>query len=129
MFSLFNTGMRIRHFFPRIRIRISWEKNPDPTPDSGLYFVQDENNFINPLLQVGSGSVEKTTGSRSGGPKINGSDRIRIRIRILIPAFKYQASTDQLVDTHLAAKLTSYNNFSGSVLRQANFLVIVKAVK
>jgi len=27
--------------------------------DSGLYFVQDENNFINPLLQVGSGSVEK----------------------------------------------------------------------
>ena len=48
--------------------------------DSGLYFVQDENNFINPLLQVGSGSVEKSTGS--GGPKINGSDRIGI----LIPA-------------------------------------------
>ena len=24
--------------------------------DSGLYFVQDENNFINPLLQVGYGS-------------------------------------------------------------------------
>ena len=24
--------------------------------DSGLYFVQDENNFINQLLQVGSGS-------------------------------------------------------------------------
>jgi len=46
--------------------------------DSGLYFVQDENNFINPLLQVGSGSgsVEKSTGS--GGPKINGSDRILI---------------------------------------------------
>jgi len=40
--------------------------------NSGLYFVQDENNFINPLLQVGS-----------GGQKINGSDRIRI----LIPAF------------------------------------------
>ena len=39
--------------------------------DSGLYFVQDENSFINPLLQVGSGSVEKNTGS--GGPKINGS--------------------------------------------------------
>ena len=32
--------------------------------DSDLYFVQDENNFINPLLQVGSGS---------GGPKITGS--------------------------------------------------------
>ena len=48
--------------------------------DSGLYFVQDENNFINPLLQVrsGSGSVEKSTGS--GWPKINGSDRIRILI-------------------------------------------------
>ena len=42
--------------------------------DSDLYFVQDKNNFINPLLQVGSGS---------GGPKITGSDRIRI----LIPAF------------------------------------------
>ena len=40
---------------------------------SGLYFVQDQNNFINPLLQVGSGSgsVEKSTGS--GGPKITGS--------------------------------------------------------
>ena len=24
--------------------------------DSGLYFVQDENSFIHPLLQVGSGS-------------------------------------------------------------------------
>ena len=41
--------------------------------DSGLYFVQDENNFVNPLLQVGSGSGfgsrsdEKSTGS--GGPK------------------------------------------------------------
>ena len=33
--------------------------------DSDLYFVQDKNNFINPLLQVGSGSgsVEKSTGS------------------------------------------------------------------
>ena len=48
--------------------------------DSDLYFVQDKNNFINPLLQVGSGSgsVQKSTGS--GGPKITGSDRIRILI-------------------------------------------------
>ena len=37
--------------------------------DSGLYVVQDENNFTNPLLQVGSGS---------GGPKIDGSDRTLI---------------------------------------------------
>ena len=44
--------------------------------DSGLYFVQDANNLLNPLLQVGSGSVEKSTGS--GGLKINGSDRILI---------------------------------------------------
>ena len=44
--------------------------------DSDLYFVQDKNNFINPLLQVGSDSVEKITGS--GWPKITGSDRIRI---------------------------------------------------
>ena len=52
---------------------------------SGLYFVQDENNFICPSLQVGfgSGSDEKSLGSGSGRPKINGSDRIRI----LIPAF------------------------------------------
>ena len=51
--------------------------------DSDLYFVQDKINFINPLLQVGSGSVEKSTGSGfvSGGPKITGSDRI------LIPGF------------------------------------------
>ena len=55
--------------------------------DSDLYFVQDKNNFINPLLQVGSGSVEKSIGSGSGGPKITGSDRIRIRI--LIPRQKY----------------------------------------
>ena len=38
---------------------------------SELDFAQDENNFMNPLLQVGSGS---------GGPKINGSDWIRILI-------------------------------------------------
>ena len=43
--------------------------------DSDLYFVQDKNNFINPLLQVGSGSG-------SGWPKLTRSDRIRI----LIPA-------------------------------------------
>ena len=29
--------------------------------DFDLYFVQDKNNFINLLLQVGSGSVEKLT--------------------------------------------------------------------
>ena len=48
--------------------------------DSVLYFdfVEDENNFINPLLDVGSN--EKSTGSGSGGPKINGSGRIRILI-------------------------------------------------
>ena len=44
--------------------------------NSGLYFVKNENNFINPLLQVGTG--EKSTGS--GGLKINGSDRILILI-------------------------------------------------
>ena len=27
--------------------------------DSGLYFVQDKNNFINSLLQVGSGVQQK----------------------------------------------------------------------
>ena len=37
---------------------------------------QDENNFMCPLSQVGSGSGEKSTGS--GRPKITGSDRIRI---------------------------------------------------
>ena len=58
--------------------------------DSGLYFVQDENNFINPFLQVGSGSVEKSTGS--GWPKINGSDRIRI----LIPIFSDRSESQKL---------------------------------
>ena len=48
--------------------------------DSGICFVQDENNFINPSLQVGSGSDEKSTGS--SGSKINGSDRIRILILV-----------------------------------------------
>ena len=53
--------------------------------DSDLYFVQDKNDFINPLLHVGSGSNEKSTGSGSGGPKIDGSHQIRI----LIPDYKY----------------------------------------
>ena len=30
---------------------------------SGLYFVQDENNFIYPLIQVGFRSDEKSNGS------------------------------------------------------------------
>ena len=42
--------------------------------NSGSFFVQDENNFMYPLLQVGSGSDEKSNGS--GRPKINESDRI-----------------------------------------------------
>ena len=55
--------------------------------DSDLYFVQDKNNFINPLLQVGSlsgsgsGSVEKRTGSGSGGPKITGSGSSSLHLR------------------------------------------------
>ena len=46
--------------------------------DSGLYFFQDENYFIYPLLRVGSGSDEQSLGSGSGRPRINGSDRIHI---------------------------------------------------
>ena len=46
--------------------------------NSVVYFVQDESNFLNPSLQVGY--VEKST--ESGGPKINGSDRIRILISV-----------------------------------------------
>ena len=45
---------------------------------SGLYFVQDINNFINLLFQVGSGSNEISNGSGSSGPKVNGSQRILI---------------------------------------------------
>ena len=41
--------------------------------NSGLHFFQDENNSIKPLLKVRSGS---------GGPKINGSDRIWILILV-----------------------------------------------
>ena len=44
--------------------------------DTGLYFVQDKTKYMYPLLQVGSGSGEKSHGS--GWPKINGSDRILI---------------------------------------------------
>ena len=36
------------------------------------------------MLQVGSISNERSSGSGSGGPKINGSDRIRL----LIPDFQ-----------------------------------------
>ena len=60
--------------------------------DSDLYFVQVKNNFINPLLQVGSGSgsIKKSTGSGSGGPNINGSDRIRILIPDKIAILLYK---------------------------------------
>ena len=47
--------------------------------DSGLYFVEDENNYINLLLQVGSGSGSDKK-YRIRRQKINGSDRIRILI-------------------------------------------------
>ena len=47
--------------------------------NSWLYFVPDEHNFINPLLKVGSRSGRlKINGSGSGGPKIHGSNQIRI---------------------------------------------------
>ena len=110
---LFWSGMRIEDptFFPWIRL--SREKNPDPTLNRneekniylyfsqvsikvdlinhrlklefvnfGLYFVQDEDHFTNPLLQVGSGSNEKSTGF--GGQKIDGSDRIRSSSLVLV---------------------------------------------
>ena len=54
--------------------------------DSDLYFVQEKNYFLNPLLQVGSGSVEKSTGS--GGPKNTGSNQIRILIPGITTKFK-----------------------------------------
>ena len=66
--------------------------------DSDLYFVQDKNNFINPLLQVGSGSgagsAEKSTGSV--GPKINGSDRIRILIPDFLVSSRLQTQTKHI---------------------------------
>ena len=44
--------------------------------DSDLYFVQDKNNFINPLLQVGSGSgsVEKIPDPDPAGQKSTDPD-------------------------------------------------------
>ena len=54
--------------------------------DSGLYFVQDKNDFINPLLQVGSGSrsVEKITGSGSDPhPCFNDRDRIPVNLFLM----------------------------------------------
>ena len=37
--------------------------------DSGSYFVQDENNLINPLLHLGSGSNEKVLDPDPAGQK------------------------------------------------------------
>ena len=44
---VFNSGMRIKHYFPwiRIRIRLSWKK-PDPTPDPSLNRNEEKNIFI-----------------------------------------------------------------------------------
>ena len=53
--------------------------------DPGLYFVQDENNCINPLLQVGSGSesgsgsneiVPEPAGQKSMDPTGSGSSSL-----------------------------------------------------
>jgi len=52
-----------------------------------LYFFQDENNFLYPLLQVGSASGYKKYRIRQA---INGSDRIRILIPGKIP-LKFRA--------------------------------------
>ena len=53
--------------------------------DSDSYFVQDKNNFINPLLQVGSGSgsVEKPDpeGQKSPDPTGSGSSSLEKRER------------------------------------------------
>ena len=57
--------------------------------DSDLYFVQDKNNFINPLLQVGSGSIEKSTGS--GWPKINGSESSSLVLMGLFADFTWKS--------------------------------------
>ena len=51
---------------------------------SGVYFVQDENNFIHPLVQVESGSDAKSLGSGSGRLKINGYDRILLTGSVVI---------------------------------------------
>ena len=48
--------------------------------DSGLYFVQDEKNFINPLLQVGSESLGTDSPNKSSLTR--GSDLAFGQIRI-----------------------------------------------
>ena len=81
--------------------------------DSGLYFVQDENNYINLLLHVKSGyrSNEKITesGSGSSGAKINGPDRFWI----LIPVRKQTKSM----------KRSTRLFFISSVILEENYLV------
>ena len=56
--------------------------------DSDLYFVQDKNNFINPLLQVGSGS---------GGPKNAGSRSSSLPRTVVEVRFKLDLCTPILV--------------------------------
>ena len=53
---------------------------------------------MNPLLQVGSGSVEKSTGSGYGfgGPKINASDRIRILIPVQNKGKMYKKNSKKI---------------------------------
>ena len=51
--------------------------------DSGLYFVQDENDFINPLLEVGSGSDKKDRIRRAKNQRIRTDpDPYPCRIRV-----------------------------------------------
>ena len=67
--------------------------------DSDLYFVQDKNNFINPLLQVGSGSVEKSTGS--GGPKITGSGSSSLVHAMAFCVQDWSGDQQHAVDQHV----------------------------
>ena len=59
-----DVGMRIRHFFSMDHKSRSCNHHFKlEFVHSCLYFVEDENNFINPWLQEGSGFNEKITGS------------------------------------------------------------------
>ena len=72
--------------------------------DSDLYFVQDKNNFINPLLQVRSGSVEKSTGS--GGPKITGSGSSSLHYTILGKEYTIQNCSPDLPESEATFSIT-----------------------
>jgi len=80
------------------------------------------------LLQVESGSMNKSNGSGSGGPKINGTDRILIPVKNILRNFSIFFI---LCEVEVGTGLVSGENIFGSssLLNLSGYLVAILYVQ